>query len=342
MFRRKLGIVIGIMLVFSLLGYGVIAVAGRNVRQEQQEEWLVATSFYPVYVMTKNLTTKAEGVRVVNLTQNHSGCVHDYQLTTGDMRTLTNADLLVINGGDMELFLSRAAERYPDLAIVDASEGMTFLAGEAHHHHGEGEHDDESEAGDDYEAETDGDMNDHETEADEDVHDHTTGINGHVWLDPERYCMQLARVTDALCEMDRAQEERYRANAAAYTAQVKQYLEQYREQADRLAGTEVILFHDAFYYLSELCGFEVLHSVDLDADTALSAGEIAEITDEIRLHGVKYLLAERETGAIAEQLAGQTGCTVIYLEAGTSGDGDKDAYLDLLAHNLEELRGMEP
>ena len=78
----------------------------------------------------------------------------------------------------------------------------------------------------------------------------------------------------------------------------------------------------------------------MDADTALSAGEIAELTDEVRYHGVKYFLAEETGRAAAEQLAAETGAQVIYLNPLTEGGAAADSYLQGMRENLELLTGL--
>lgn len=351
MFRRKLGLVALILLVFSLLGYTLIAAFGRDPLQKENEEYIVAASFYPVYVLTRNLTEGVPGVQVVNLTENHTGCLHDYQMTTKDMLTLETADLLIINGGDMELFIRSAAEKLPELEIADASAGFVFLEGEGHvhdHDEAESEHKQEAESELDHEAESEHDhevesVHEHEAGSEHDHKaetDHASGINGHVWLNPNRYAAQIANVTEALCRMDEAHAGQYRDNAKTYLDGVRALCDAYEAEKPYLQGTEVVVFHDAFYYLCEACGIEILHGVDMDADTALSAGEIAEITDEIKLHHVKYLLAEEATGAVAEQLAKQTESTVVYLDPCTSGSRALDAYISAMTANLEKLKAL--
>jgi zinc transport system substrate-binding protein len=58
-----------------------------------------------------------------------TGCLHDYQLTPGDMTKLTAAKLLVINGAGMESFMDQALGRAPGIAVVNASEGIALLKG---------------------------------------------------------------------------------------------------------------------------------------------------------------------------------------------------------------------
>ncbi len=92
----------------------------------------VVTSFYPVYVTALNVTSGVEGVEVTNLTSPHLGCLHDYQLTTGDVRQLSEADLLLANGAGMEPFLDKVARQSPGLRVVEVSEGIPLMDGNSH------------------------------------------------------------------------------------------------------------------------------------------------------------------------------------------------------------------
>ena len=82
----------------------------------------IVTSFYPVYLETINIVGEIDGVEVINLTKPQTGCLHDYQLTTEDMKTLETADIFVVNGLGMENFLDKVVGAQKDLRIVDASQ----------------------------------------------------------------------------------------------------------------------------------------------------------------------------------------------------------------------------
>lgn len=106
---------------------------GHTLADPQAEHsFYVVTSFYPIYIAAKNIIGGCEGVTLQNLSEPQTGCLHDYQLTTGDMRTLSQADALIINGGGMESFLPDVAGQYPDLAVIDASTQAALLEENAH------------------------------------------------------------------------------------------------------------------------------------------------------------------------------------------------------------------
>ena len=86
----------------------------------------IITSFYPMYLHAINLIKGINDVEVVNLTAPQTGCLHDYQLTTEDMKTLATGNVLIANGFGMESFLDKAAE-ISDLQVIDLSktDGIT-------------------------------------------------------------------------------------------------------------------------------------------------------------------------------------------------------------------------
>ena len=84
----------------------------------------VVTSFYPVWLITRNLTEGLEGFTVENLAEPATGCLHDYTLQNSDMVALSRADAFLINGAGMEPFLPLIASAYPELPVVDASAGV--------------------------------------------------------------------------------------------------------------------------------------------------------------------------------------------------------------------------
>ena len=103
-----------IILTFALVGCGS--------EKKDDDKLKIVTSFYPMYLETLNITRGVEGVEVVNMTPPQTGCLHDYQLTPEDMKTLETADIFVVNGLGMESFLDKVIEAHPNLKIINASD----------------------------------------------------------------------------------------------------------------------------------------------------------------------------------------------------------------------------
>lgn len=99
---------------------------------DASEQLTVVTSFYPMYIATENVIGDCDDVTLENLSEPQTGCLHDYQLTSEDMKLLSTADVFIINGGGIESFLSEVAEQYPDLVVINACEDLTLLEDNAH------------------------------------------------------------------------------------------------------------------------------------------------------------------------------------------------------------------
>ncbi|MCU0821545.1 MAG: metal ABC transporter substrate-binding protein [Spirochaetes bacterium] len=93
----------------------------------EKDQFIIVTSFYPVYVIAINVAGGIDGVEVVNMTPPVTGCLHDYSITAGDMKNLENADIFLANGAGMETFMDTIARKYPDLKIAELSEGIRLL-----------------------------------------------------------------------------------------------------------------------------------------------------------------------------------------------------------------------
>lgn len=294
------------MIALLAVAFGLTAfIAVFAEKKEETEGLLCVTSFYPVYLLADSVADGAENVTVQNLTENHGGCIHDYTLTTQDMRLLSEAELFLINGGEMELFLEGAAENYAELTIVDTSEGYEFLEGVEHSHdHGHVHEEEENE--------------EHGSEESHDGQEHA--INGHIWLEIDGYLLQLSRVEEAFVAADPAQEALYRKNAEAYRTELLALQTEFEAAKAALSGKETVVFHEGFVYLLNMLGIETVHCLAMDSDTQISAGEAAEIIEECKLHGIVTLFAEADYAkTVTDTFATEIGGEVVVLNPVTGG-----------------------
>lgn len=118
-------------IVSSLFMAGCGKQANESAQQAAEKETVqIVTSFYPIYIDVINITYGVPGVEVTNMTKPQTGCLHDYQLTTEDMKTLEKADIFVVNGAGMESFLDKIIKMQKNLKIIDASQGIQLLKDE--------------------------------------------------------------------------------------------------------------------------------------------------------------------------------------------------------------------
>lgn len=123
MFRRRV-----FMFILSIFFMVCYFVSFGNAAGEAKEI-KIAASFYPIYIMVKNAAKDVPGVSVQNLTPPLTGCLHDYTVTTNDMKKLADAQVFVANGAGMESFLDKVIAQHPNLKIIQLSEGIPLIKG---------------------------------------------------------------------------------------------------------------------------------------------------------------------------------------------------------------------
>ena len=343
--KNKLYMLLGAMIFILIIGAIIIGMTNKEEEPEvteAEDKLQIVTTFYPVYMIGLNITEGIEGIEVKSLTDLDTGCLHDYVLTTEDMRIISEADIMVINGGGMESFLEDIRTNYPELTIVDASEAIEMLPTmEGHTHSHADVHADESE-----------DEHAEEGVGTEGEHSHGEW-NAHVWLDPQLYIQQITQVTKSLEDYMKAEGsfeasvlEELNNNKDRYIEKVTKLDQQINELAmaiskDSASNREAVIFHDAFAYLANRVGIIVAHTVPLDSDTALSAGDIGEIIDEVETGNIRYLFTEEQySDSIASQIASETEASVYIIDSAVTGDGSRDSYLTSMQKNIETLKKL--
>ncbi len=124
MFRHRISafILSIFFMVYSFVSVGYAASEDKDIK--------IVASFYPMYIMTKNVVKDVPRVSVQNLTPPLTGCLHDYTVTTNDMKKLADAQVFVANGAGMESFLDKIVAGYPNIKIIQLSGGIPLIKGE--------------------------------------------------------------------------------------------------------------------------------------------------------------------------------------------------------------------
>jgi len=214
---------------------------------------------------------------------------------------------------------------HPDVAIVEAGEGVDMLEvgeyghgdeGENDGHHEEegGHHHDEGENGhsDDHEEEGNDHHGDHhedehhegeeEDEHEEDGgHDHDHGgVDPHFWLDPLRAKTAVENVAQGLADADE-NNEGYEENSEEYRSELDTLHQEFEESLSGASqDTILVAGHNAFGYLGARYGFEVVTLTGVSPDEQPSAGDIDHAQRLIEDEGIEYVLSpvfESDTAA---------------------------------------------
>lgn len=301
---------------------------------EADDMLTVVTSFYPMYIAALNIVDGVEGVRLENLSEPQTGCLHDFQLTPEDMKLLSTADVFVINGGGIESFMSDVAKAYPKLDVVEACEDVALLS----------EDDADSDHDHDHDADTESDSDhdhDHEADAESDsAHDHDHGDeNAHAWMSVPRYRTMVQTIASRLAEKDAKHADEYYANAKAYNAKLAVLEEKINSLKSLTNGQNIIIFHEAYAYVADDFSMNACYLLDLDEERSVSAGEIKQVIGAIKDDGVSVILAEEFYGkSMGDTVSRETDVHVIYIDPLNRGEYDKDSYLDGMEHNIELIK----
>ncbi|NMA66609.1 MAG: zinc ABC transporter solute-binding protein [Clostridiaceae bacterium] len=98
-----------------------------NTDEGESYQTLIVTSFYPIYIFTLNIVGDIPQVKVINMTESQTCCLHDYQLMPKDLKALQKADIFVYNGAGLETFLDKVISQLPDLKLIEASKGISLI-----------------------------------------------------------------------------------------------------------------------------------------------------------------------------------------------------------------------
>lgn len=303
----------------------------------EKESFVITASFYPVYIAALNVAGDIDGVEVRNLTQPQTGCLHDYQLTTEDMKAMADSDVLLINGGGIESFVSKVAKTYPKLSIINLSASFAELPEEDEE---EEDHDHEDAAHEDA-AHEDADHEDADHDHDYD-HDHEEQ-NSHFWMDIELYRKEVESMEEGLSIRDPVHADQYKKNAEAYLKKLESLQSEEAELKAALAGKKVVVFHEAFLYLAEDLDMQVTMTMDLDEERQVSAGEVRQVLDALALSDDKIIFAERTYGEeMGDRMTEEASATVIYLDPLTrpkdGQESEQDGYLLAMKENFDKIR----
>ena len=305
--KKIVSVFLSLTLLFSL------ALAGCSDNQENEDKNIVLTTLYPVYIFTVNLLDGIDGIEIVNMTENHNGCLHDYTLMPKDMKALAVAKAVVINGAGMAEFLEKAVE-ISDAPVIDSSVGIEIIGADEEDDH------------------------DHEAE-EEHGHDHDHSGNAHIWMSPKNASKQAENIAQGLIKVFPQYEEKISDNLKIYLQKLDDLDSKIKAELAPCKGAEFISFHEAYDYFAADYSLSFAASVDSDDGAEPGTKELVRLTELIKSRDIKAIFTEPDyQGSSAEVQSNETGVPVYTLNPVTSGDGSKDSYEKIMLENCETIK----
>lgn len=259
----------------------------------------VTASFYPVYIIAENVVGEVPGIDLRSMAQPQTGCLHDYQLTTADMRSLEDTDLFIVNGGGMESFLDNALELFPELDVIDTSAGVTSLDGHDHGHTG---------------------------------HDH--GENSHYWMYPENAVVQAENICGALSEICPEYADEFRQNTDAFKESVSG-IETFDGKGISVCVFNEAFEYLHLSYGFDVAA--VVEMDENETPSAKELAEIITEINEGGID--LLIAADDVSKTVADTVARETGAGVVVLDPVLTGDPVPERYTEALNENARILKG---
>ena len=269
------------------------------------------------------------------------GDAHVYQPTPAAARTVSEADLLFVNGLDFEGWLDRLvdASGFDGVRVV-ATDGIEPIPFEEEDEHQDEHDEDEDHAGhDDHEDE----HKDEHAEAEGHDHHHHGAFDPHAWQSLASGEVYANNIALALAAADPGNAESYQANAEAYVADMKALDAEIQDIVAALPeeARTVVTSHDAFGYFADRYGLTFEAPQGLSTESEPSAADVAQLITQIRDESIAAVFVESITdNRLLEQIANETGAVIggtLYSDALSGPDEPASTYLDMMRHNATTL-----
>lgn len=222
--------------------------------------------------------------------------LHSWEPTAREMAELSECDLLIANGADLEPWLGKVSSILDPAKVIDTSESVELIPSADwdgyDHHHDEEDADHAEETGPE-----------HEHEDEHWGHGHVHGPNDpHFWLDPTTAEEQACAVYEALVDLAPEEEETFKENFAT----VEEKFAALKEKADAFKDMEhhdFLITHGAFNYLAHRYGLTQL-ALTFGDHADPQAGDFAALIEKAQELGLKVVLYDAmESPKQAEVLA---------------------------------------
>lgn len=266
------------------------------------DRFKVVTTFTVLADMAQNVA--GDAAEVVSVTKPGAE-IHGYEPTPRDIVRAHDADLILWNGLNLELWFEQFLRNLGDVPSATLSDGIDPI----------------SIAAGEYEGKP----------------------NPHAWMGLDNAIVYIDNIAAALAEHDPDNATTYRANAESYKARLRQTLEPLRARIrDIPEGRRwLVTCEGAFSYLARDFGLNELYLWPMNADQTGTPQQVRAVIDGVRAHDIPAVFCESTvSNAPAQQVARETGSTyggMLYVDSLSAPDGPVPTYLDLLRVTSETI-----
>ena len=260
-----------------------------------RERMKVVTTFTVLADMAANVAGKA--AEVVSITRPGAE-IHGYEPTPGDMVRASDADLILWNGLNLELWFEQFLSNLGDIPSATLTDGIDPIPISAGSYEGQ--------------------------------------PNPHAWMGLENALIYIDNIEAAFVAHDPANAAVYQANAAAYRDRLRSTLEPLRARIAAIPEDRrwLVTCEGAFSYLARDFGLKELYLWPMNADQVGTPQQVRSVIDAVRANDIPSVFCESTVNtAPAQQVARETGAAyggVLYVDSLSPPAGPVPTYLDLL------------
>lgn len=277
---------------FSWTALALVFAATSAVAEDRMK---VVTTFTVLADMAANVA--GDAAEVVSITKPGAE-IHGYEPTPGDIVRASDADLVLWNGLNLELWFEQFLSNLGDIPSVTLSDGITPIPISAGSYEGR--------------------------------------PNPHAWMGLDNSLIYIDNILAAFVAQDPANAATYIANAEAYKDRLRATLEPLRARIAEVPEDRrwLVTCEGAFSYLARDLGLQELYLWPMNADQVGTPQQVRAVIDGVRENDIPVVFCESTVNtAPAEQVARETGVTyggVLYVDSLSLPDGPVPTYLDLL------------
>jgi ABC-type Zn uptake system ZnuABC Zn-binding protein ZnuA len=319
--QKPFGISLIIIIILAACG----PIADRPAEEEGSGLEIVATTTFIGDVVSQITGDIAQITVLLEAGQNP----HSYQPAPQDMVKISQADVIFVNGLDLEEFLDDLLDGTDtDAELIVVSEGIQPLGMPEMEHLDEEDPEGEGQ--------------------EEDEDNHGVGYDPHVWFDPNNMIIWTENIVQALSRLDPDHTEDYQSNGQIYQDQLSELDNWIRQEVERIpeAQREIVTDRTTLTYFADEYGFTQIGAVipALTTEVETSGQELAGLIDTIREHQVGAIFIGNDFDpTLAQRVAEETGVELIPLYFGSLSDGEPaGTYLEFMRYDVNAIvSGLE-
>lgn len=168
-------------------------------------------------------------------------------------------------------------------------------------------------------------------------------LDPHLWMAPPFAAVYVETISARLAELDPANADTYRSNAAAFLEELAALDHELEESLARIPQDRRVLVtsHDAYRYFADHYGLEVVAVVGVSTEEEPSAARVRSVVDSIRRHDIPTVFVETTINpAVMERIALDADVEVgrpLYGDSVGEQGTQADNYVGMMRANVDAL-----